>query len=114
MLGAALTTAGVEPSQGGACALSWVGSGSQEDTRGSLRAQSHPHCPRPDSGHGGLLAPLTVRLPAGQPLSLPRTLLTPAQVRRVLGHLSPPAPPGPGQQVDVLGNSSLPSEGLKE
>ena len=54
------------------------------------------------------------RLPAGQPLSLPRTLLTPAQVRRVLGHLSSPASLGPGQQVDVLGNLSLPSEGLKD
>lgn len=73
-----------------------------------------PTAPRRDSGHGSPLAPLTVRLPAGQPLSLPRTLLTPAQVRRVLGHLSFPAPPGPGQQVDVLSNSSLPSEGLKD
>lgn len=82
--------------------------------KGKLEGPEPPPLPHQVSGHEILLPPPAGRLPAGQPLILPRTLLTPAQIRRVLCHLSSPAPPGPGQQVDVLSNLSLPSESLRD
>lgn len=89
------------------------GVGVQDRIREGLMAQSSPHCPCPASGYGSPLLPPAGRLLASQHLSLPETLLTPPQCTRMLGRLTSPAPPSPGQQVCVLSNLSLPSEGLR-
>lgn len=89
--------------------LGWMVRG-QGGMREDTKTHSSPHCPCCASGCGSPLLPPAGRPLASQHLSLPGTLLTPPQDRRVFGRLSSPEPPSPGQQVYVLCNSSLPSE----